>query len=133
MVTVKASDWVLLNWPVDFKGWTTVNFNQLKNNKFQTNNKMGAVPKLKCKFYNKGFCKYKSKGCDFFHPEESCADPKCENKDCSKRHKQPFKFRDKSIVLQNKEKWNCSHHKLKYWTERKYNQSIWEKVENSWR
>ena len=57
--------------------------------------KTGAVPKQKCQFYDREFCKHKNNGCDYFHPEDSCADPKCENRNYPKRHQVPCKFRDK--------------------------------------
>ena len=44
----------------------------------------------KCKFYNRGFCKYKRKGCRFLHPQQICKEHleklKCVNKDCGDRH-----------------------------------------------
>ena len=63
---------------------------------------MGAVPKQKCHFYNRGFCKYKNQGCEYFHPEDSCVDPKCENRDCPKRHQQSCKFKEKSEFYKTK-------------------------------
>ena len=44
----------------------------------------------KCKFYNRGFCKYKRKGCRFLHLQQICKEYleklKCVNKDCGDRH-----------------------------------------------
>ena len=46
-----------------------------------------------CRFFNAGYCKYKSK-CKFFHSKETCED-QCERKTCRKRHPKACKYRNK--------------------------------------
>ena len=46
-----------------------------------------------CRFFNSGYCKYKSK-CKFFHSKERCED-QCERKTCRKRHPKTCKYRNK--------------------------------------
>ena len=41
--------------------------------------------KVKCKYFNSGYCKYKEK-CRFRHPAEECTIEKCSSKGCMKRH-----------------------------------------------
>ena len=49
----------------------------------------------RCRYYNKGHCKYKEK-CRFYHPKNVCKAyldcGKCEQKDCSERHPKVCKF-----------------------------------------
>ena len=49
----------------------------------------------KCRYFNRGFCKYKTK-CRFFHPRENCPEYmktyKCEVKDCQLRHPKQCKW-----------------------------------------
>ena len=39
----------------------------------------------RCKWWNRGFCKYK-KDCPDLHPQEICSEGQCESKECEKRH-----------------------------------------------
>ena len=50
-----------------------------------------------CKFFNKGFCKFKSL-CSFFHPKTNCVIENCKDKLCEKRH---------IIECKNWKKGNC--------------------------
>ena len=61
-----------------------------------------AVPREKssgrrkrCRYYNRGYCKYVSK-CRYFHPEGICEDyekhQKCERKECWERHPRRCKW-----------------------------------------
>ena len=45
----------------------------------------------KCKYYDKGFCKYK-KDCDYLHPVETCTNQVCNTQSCSKRHPKICKY-----------------------------------------
>lgn len=51
--------------------------------------------KMKCRYYNRGYCKYKLK-CKFSHVRENCAgyleSGKCEAKDCPYRHQKQCKW-----------------------------------------
>ena len=49
--------------------------------------------KIKCSYFNSGYCKYtrKEKGCNFYHPTEACKLPKCNNKECQDRHQKKCK------------------------------------------
>ena len=53
---------------------------------------------LKCRYFNRGFCKYKNK-CRFGHPRQICSDylenGKCEKRPCDQRHPKQCKW-DKS-------------------------------------
>ena len=40
---------------------------------------------VKCKYYNKGYCKKKNE-CLFYHPTNYCID-KCKNSECKFRHR----------------------------------------------
>ena len=51
----------------------------------------------RCKFYNRGHCKYILKGCKFFHPPETCANAACSDSNCQFRHPKTCKFQ-----------WNCN-------------------------
>ena len=56
----------------------------------------GKKKAKKCKFYNRGFCKYKQKGCRFPHPQQICKEYlnnlKCTIKDCGDRHPSDCKW-----------------------------------------
>ena len=51
----------------------------------------------KCRYYNRGYCKYKSK-CRYTHPKHICkeymASQKCEKVDCYDRHPKVCKWAD---------------------------------------
>ena len=47
-----------------------------------------------CPHYRIGYCKYKE-SCKHFHPKENCAEIKCSNRSCTKRHRKPCKFGEK--------------------------------------
>ena len=51
--------------------------------------------KKKCRYFNRGFCKYKTK-CRFVHPQQICQqhtqDNKCEKRDCQDRHPKTCKW-----------------------------------------
>ena len=48
--------------------------------------------KIKCNFYNVGYCKNSNKGCKFYHPKVSCESEKCDYKNCQNRHQKECKF-----------------------------------------
>ena len=52
-------------------------------------------PKRRCKYYNRGYCKYNGK-CRFIHPSEICeshlAGQTCERSECSSRHPRTCKW-----------------------------------------
>ena len=49
--------------------------------------------KIRCKYYNSGFCKLKSE-CQFRHPTTICIKSSCENKGCLSRHPKPCCYKD---------------------------------------
>ena len=53
-------------------------------------------PAKKCRYYNRGFCKYTNKGCRFSHPRVICKEyletRKCESKECDARHPKNCKW-----------------------------------------
>ena len=53
-----------------------------------------ADPKIKvrCKYYNSGFCRY-GKICKFFHPTSVCLKDTCRDKDCPSRHPRQCRYR----------------------------------------
>ena len=55
------------------------------------------INKQKCKYYNRGFCKF-GVDCAFYHPTDDCehlmAGYHCSKSACSKRHRQICKFWD---------------------------------------
>ena len=55
----------------------------------------GTANPKKCRYYNRGYCKY-DKRCRYFHPREICQDylehQKCETKGCGKRHPRRCKW-----------------------------------------
>ena len=69
---------------------------------------MEAVPKVKCHFHNRGFCKYKDKGCEYLHPVDSCVNQDCRDTECPKRHQHSCKFKDK-CKFQKKNKCEYIH------------------------
>ena len=48
---------------------------------------------VKCKYYNKGFCKYREE-CNYFHPKDVCQEVNCNNKKCKKRHPKQCRYKD---------------------------------------
>ena len=54
-----------------------------------------AIEAKKCKYYNRGYCKYKFK-CKFVHPGESCKTylegKRCDEKNCEDRHPKVCKW-----------------------------------------
>ena len=61
--------------------------------------KMSQEEQIKCSYYNSGYCKFtkKEKGCKFYHPEETCYIPNCNNKKCPARHPKSCKFGDTCV------------------------------------
>ena len=49
------------------------------------------LSKKKCKFFDKGFCKLSERGCQFYHPKETCQDW-CEKSGCPKRHPKTCRY-----------------------------------------
>ena len=53
--------------------------------------------KKKCRYYNRGYCKYKQK-CKYVDPEHVCQEhltmQKCENKECPRRHHRRCKWEE---------------------------------------
>ena len=47
-----------------------------------------------CKYYNKGYCKYKST-CTNVHSKQICSQINCKNKKCEYRHPSDCRYRDK--------------------------------------
>ena len=47
---------------------------------------MEAEMKVKCRHYNKGYCKYKEMGCKYLHLKDQCKAQKCRDKNCTYRH-----------------------------------------------
>ena len=77
--------------PLRYKNHLVYQLN--KKNLFQI--KM-AEEREKCKYFNSGYFKYKTK-CRYLHPKEECKD-NCTLKSCMKRHVKTCKFRS-----------NCRH------------------------
>ena len=50
--------------------------------------------KKKCKYHDKGFCKFRSR-CLFFHHTEICGEKSCQKNQCPKRHPKPCKYYSK--------------------------------------
>ena len=46
---------------------------------------------IKCKYFNTGFCKFKSE-CKFQHTETVCLQNNCKDKKCPHRHPEPCRF-----------------------------------------
>ena len=46
----------------------------------------------KCRYFNRGYCKYLKTKCKFFHPEEQCDNKSCDKKVCNKRHPKMCKY-----------------------------------------
>ena len=62
----------------------------------------------RCRYYNKGFCKYE-KRCRYFHPQEICQNHldtlNCNLKGCKKRHPKVCKWFQKDVGCKREE--NC--------------------------
>ena len=54
--------------------------------------KMFISEKIRCRYYNLGFCKYLKKGCEFNHPKVNCERPNCDYKTCTRRHNKSCKY-----------------------------------------
>ena len=55
----------------------------------------------RCKFLNRGYCKYIHKGCKYFHPQEICSSYSCNGRQCFKRHPKTCKFGQTCQYKQN--------------------------------
>ena len=78
--------------------WKHPNSVQLQTSDEQHLNKMGPKKpkekpkeKLKCVFYNTGYCKH-GEDCTKHHPDKVCEDIDCIDENCDKRHPIPCKF-----------------------------------------
>ena len=83
----------------------SVNCKKQKEGKGTSDNKtsesrVGKITKKKCRYYNRGYCKYKFK-CRYSHPEKVCEEylksMKCENTECGDRHPKVCKWMDTNI------------------------------------
>ena len=63
--------------------------------KEETKDKQKVKNTIKCRYYNKGFCRSKS-SCSFFHPTDLCEQKDCEEKRCPRRHLKQCKNWQKS-------------------------------------
>ena len=54
---------------------------------------MKAAPKVKINFYNRRFCKYNDKWCEYSHPADSCVDKNGTITKCLTKHKNYCKFK----------------------------------------
>ena len=61
----------------------------------EASGKAEKVKKIKCRYFNKGFCKYRKK-CRYLHPKNICSDyvtnAKCLQTTCEDRHPEMCKF-----------------------------------------
>ena len=57
--------------------------------------------KLKCPYYNRGFCKH-GEECPKNHPDKVCEDTDCFSDDCDKRHPNPCKFGKRCVFKRKK-------------------------------
>ena len=60
---------------------------------------MEAEMKVKCSHYNKGYCKYKERGCKYLHPKDQYKEQKCRDKNCTYRHLSDCKFKNQCKFL----------------------------------
>ena len=87
----KSKTWLIKNWiNVEIKDVTLANKGNKQNQALQV---MITTSKI-CKYYNKGYCKYKST-CTNVHSKQICSQINCENKKCEYRHPSDCRYKDK--------------------------------------
>ena len=63
--------------------------------KDKTSDKAIIIKRKKCRYFNRGYCKYKDK-CRYMHPKNICTEylqsMKCETRDCLGRHPKTCKW-----------------------------------------
>ena len=70
--------------------------------------------KVKCRYFNIGYCKYKER-CKFKHPEQICkeyVERKCNGRNCEKRHPKACKWVDSESGCHRKQSCDFSHDAL---------------------
>ena len=69
----------------------------------ETNVSVVKAGKKRCRYFNRGFCKYKTK-CRFVHPKHICkehaSNKKCENLECQDRHPKTCKWMASQVGCQ---------------------------------
>jgi hypothetical protein len=63
--------------------------------KEETQDELEKFKKTKCRYFDKGFCRYRNK-CRYFHPQKTCEEylrsSKCDHLNCEDRHPEACKY-----------------------------------------